>query len=329
MESRPKLRPLEPRAGFTLVELLVVITIIGILIALLLPAVQAAREAARRVQCQNHLKQLGLAALTHEQAHGYLPAGGWRYWWLGDPDRGFDRRQPGTWIYNILPFIEQVPLRQLGAGKSIEDKKADLAVLAGTPLELLNCPSRRRAVAYPIKGNWAPDNADYSPVGARTDYAANGGYTFQSTWWQAPRGPDPTVVDAPDFQWPDVSFCDGVVCIASVQAMAQIRDGASNTYLIGEKYLNPDHYSNGADPADNETIYGGYDWDYARWTFDRPKQDRTGVTDTYVFGSAHPGGWNVALCDGSVRVISYSIDLETHGYLGNRKDHQPIDQSKM
>ncbi len=104
--------------GFTLVELLVVIAIIGILIALLLPAVQAAREAARLLQCKNNVKQMALACLSHEETHGHLPASGWGYRWAGDPDKGFGSDQPGGWHYNILPFMEQATLHDLGKGLS-------------------------------------------------------------------------------------------------------------------------------------------------------------------------------------------------------------------
>ena len=92
-----------------------VIAIIGILVALLLPAIQAAREAARRSQCTNNLKQLALGCIEHHDTFKTLPSGGWSWHWTGDPDMGFGREQPGSWLYHILPFIEEDDLHQLGS----------------------------------------------------------------------------------------------------------------------------------------------------------------------------------------------------------------------
>ena len=100
--------------GFTLVELLVVITIIGILVGMLLPAVNSARESGRNLQCKNNLTQLGKACLAHEEAQGIFPTGGWGWFWVGDPDCGYGDQQPGGWIYNILPHTEMNNLHDLG-----------------------------------------------------------------------------------------------------------------------------------------------------------------------------------------------------------------------
>ena len=169
------------RPGFTLVELLVVITIIGILIALLLPAVQAAREAARQMQCRNNVKQLALGCLNHESTFKRFPSDGWGFAWTGDADQGSDRCQPAGWIYNILPFIEQPEMHDMGAGHLWNDPAKLAANLErlSVALPVLYCPTRRKAIAYPWSQGWHPANVPTTPVVVtRSDYAGNGGDTY-------------------------------------------------------------------------------------------------------------------------------------------------------
>jgi prepilin-type N-terminal cleavage/methylation domain-containing protein len=137
------------RSGFTLVELLVVCAVIGILLGMMLPAVQAAREAARRTQCINHLKQQGLACHNLHDAHKHLPHGGWGWAWVGDADRGYGLKQPGGQFYQILPYMEQQALYQIGAGETQSQKRRTHAVRAGIPLATYYCPTRRATLPYP------------------------------------------------------------------------------------------------------------------------------------------------------------------------------------
>ncbi len=318
--KRAKVRHRSASAAFTLVELLVVITIIGILIGLLLPAVQSAREAARRLQCQNNLKQLSLAMLNHEQAHGFLPSGGWGFMWTGDPDAGTGIGQPGSWSYSILPYIEQEALYMLGSDNQppeqiSTDQREGSVERDQTPLSAFNCPSRRRAIVFNRSRNRKYNNSNNLPRAAGLDYVANSGDTIRYSGDWA-RGSAP-------FDGNGISLAGAEV------AMAHIRDGSSNTYMLGEKYIGPDQYFNGLDDGDDHGIYEGHGVDTHRWAAHLPAQERPGEMAWWSFGSPHSGSCNFAFCDGSVRGISYSIDLEVHKVLAHRASGVPVDVSQF
>ncbi len=268
-QTRHEARHRNPFGGFTLVELLVVIAIIGILVGLLMPAVQMAREAARRSTCANNLRQQAMAILLHEGRQKTYPTGGWGADWVGDPDKGYGTKQPGGWIYNILVGIEQTNLRNLGRGTSGPAKREALSQLMQTPLEIFNCPSRRLPRLYPYTGPSALQNANPPERVAKSDYAIN---------------------DA-------ISFEKSEVILSDIQMRGK---GTSNTLLVGEKSLSIESYSTGKGAGDGLSMYAGDSEDIRRTVGGFPVSDSSGGSG---FGGPHPSGCNVANCDGSVKFV--------------------------
>jgi prepilin-type N-terminal cleavage/methylation domain-containing protein len=306
------------RCGFTLVELLVVIAIIGILVALLLPAVQSAREAARRTQCKNFIRQLSLAAHNHHDVTGFLPSGGWGWSWVGDKDRGFGEEQPGGWVFNSLPFIEESSFYDLAGdgnpGAITQQQRDGASRLIQNPITIINCPSRRQAVPYPC-GTTA-FNAGPNPVAGRSDYAICVG-SQPAVEYNA--GPS-SIEGAATFGWVNPDQMNGVSFQRSEISFGKIADGTSNTFLIGEKYLIPSDYETGNSPSDNETWCTGQNNDNFRSTDLAPLQDRIGFANNVGFGSAHPAGFHMSRCDGSVDQVDYGIDPLVYRTMGHRFD---------
>jgi prepilin-type N-terminal cleavage/methylation domain-containing protein len=350
------------RAAFTLVELLVVIAIIGVLVALLLPAVQAAREAARRSQCSNQLRQTALAWQLHHDAHGFFPSAGWGYRWTGDPDRGFGASQPGSWAYSCLPFMEQGSLHQKGKGAAPGIKSGLLAEVAQTPVATFYCPSRRPPQAYnnaDSSGSIA-NNMSNKPTLARSDYAANLGprervvavpgesavpakYTFYTIWLDGPSAADGFagkgfVSDSFD----TYKYCKGVAFQRSEVKLKQVSDGLSNTYLVGEKWVDPAYYFGGdrsnfdfKDIGDDQACWMSDDLDMNRNTGPvpvtgptaglndtPPVPDQPGLKAIYSFGSAHPATFHMAMCDASIRSVSYDVAPTVHHNHGTRNGEE-------
>jgi prepilin-type processing-associated H-X9-DG protein len=313
------------RSGATLIELLVVLFILLLLVQLALPAVQRARESARATQCRSHLQQLARGALLHEATHGRFPSAGWRDPWMADPDRGSDAAQPGGWTYNILPFIEQQQLHELGRGLRGQPRSAALAQLMTTPLATFICPSRRSAELYP---GFAGETRNYSLPDrvAKTDYAANSGDFFTGLWPSAAinESLQPPEPDA----WIPIENYTGVIYHRSEVRPADIRDGLSQTYLVGEKLLDARQYETGKDGGDDQVLYVGADYDGCRWTQILPsdaqpfgpRADADYGGHPAQFGSAHPAGCHMAFCDGSVQTVAFDVDPDVHRWRGNRLD---------
>lgn len=308
--QRPSAMKRSAPQGFTLVELLVVIAIIGILIALLLPAVQSARESGRRLQCANNLKQIGLAVQLHVLAFNAFPNGGMPFTqsrtMLGGSPALFDK-QNWSWPYQILPYMEQLALW---------GNPDDASVMA-TPTATYFCPTRRSPTKFMVH------NTLTSGIRAQTDYAANGGTDSRGGNGGGMFG----------------EGRDGVVCMRGVatRVPAHIaRDGLSSTILAGEKRMNVSWVTQ--QQADDDDGYvGGYQDDVTRWGAVGtsygdlvPAPDFNDVIwpltfpKLYQFGSSHVLGANFVACDGAVRFLAFTIDPTTFSGLCGIKDGKAV-----
>lgn len=347
-DSRPT-TTVQGRLGFTLVELLVVIAIIGILVALLLPAVQAAREAARRSECKNKLKQFGLAAINHHDVHKHFPTGGWGWRWAGDPDAGYGYKQPGGWYFNILEFSENGAIRDMGKDGNYNTVSAQQKLGAKqrieTTVDLFICPTRRGAGAYAYVNTSGYANADRPAVLGRNDYAANGGSLFPGGLWEGPaqRGtmmpPPPAASDFVTYattRGPKILRGTGIILAMSEVKIAQITDGTSQVLLIGEKHIPSGEYDTATAAGNDQGWDLAFDFDVNRWTKHAPMGDADGVPAQFsgedrwsVFGSAHPAGCQFVLADGSVHTMGYDVDPVIFTRLGAIADGEVVSMDQF
>ena len=260
-----------------------VIAIIGVLVALLLPAIQAARESARRSQCKNNLKQLGIAAHMFADTYKFFPSAGWGDWWVGCPDQAMGERQPGSWAYQLLAFIEEANRAGMGRGFKCGDPNSRAAIgqMVSTPVSIFYCPSRRPAQAYPLSPRNIR-NFDPPPFAGKSDYAGNvGDYPLGVGKDIGPA----SLADSENYRWQfsgpafiaaansyaaikKTGTCPtgntGIIFQRSTISYKQITDGTSHTYLIGEKNLQvsttttapPGTTTKVCTPAGTKIIYG-------------------------------------------------------------------------
>lgn len=294
-----------PRA-FTLVELLATIAIVGLLIGLLLPAVQSAREAARRTVCANNLRQCGLATLTRLEARGGFP---YCHGIPGSnpsiPDMTDLRDRLFGWGWQLLPFLEQLPIFSHG----------DFNFVQTQAIPTYFCPSRRPPIA--IQGGYWPVWT-HLPRGM-LDYAGNAGAVLNDSTGVFVRNRAVFPMTA-----------------------AHIRDGVSSTILFGEKCMNVRYCMTDQQPDDNMGYVTDFEDDNMRYAsnsgfvgllpdFSGPpyvQPSLPGPTSlyptTWSFGSSHPGLTQFVFCDGSVKPISNDVSGATLRLLCSRNDGQPV-----
>jgi prepilin-type N-terminal cleavage/methylation domain-containing protein/prepilin-type processing-associated H-X9-DG protein len=291
------------RGGFTLIELLVVIAIIAILIGLLLPAVQKVRSAAARLQCQNNLKQIALATHNfHDHYQFLVPA------WIGDNSRDPDGW--ATWGVLLLPFLEQDNIYKLWDLRYPASKQAPAAYQQQVKTYL--CPSRPAPVLS--VGDFA------TPGGGLTDYAACFG--TEALFDQS----NGAVIPVNGQYGKDAS---GFVILTQWRGqlnLLSITDGTSNTLMFGEKHIRPNSLRG---KNEDRSVFGGQNNSIRRMAGVgptgnqrplRPPQDQNGALANTSFGGPHEGVCQFAFCDGSVKPIRTTTDLQTLSYLITRND---------
>jgi prepilin-type N-terminal cleavage/methylation domain-containing protein len=289
------------RRGFTLVELLVVISIIAVLLALVLPAVQRVRESASRLRCANNLKQIGLALHMYHDTYGRLPN-----------SRISDLH--ATWAVLILPYVEQDNLyRQWNLPLTYYDQSP---VARLTPVPLYYCPSRRSPQTDPVASIASDQNDDLVQLGphvpgALGDYGA-------CTGTDNCDGADCTGAYNGAFRVGSDQFGRYIGAVA----FAQIRDGLSNTFFVGEKHVQLDNF--GKRELDCSLYNGDYWKCSTRSAGPNYPLARSPSDSSVSFGSYHPGICQFVMGDGSVRPLSTGTDPGILALLANIADGQSI-----
>jgi len=304
------------RRGFTVIELLVVIGVIGALTALLLPAVQAAREAARRAACRNNLKQIGLALHNYHSARRSFPPGNIQRTagfcpGMAEPTVSYSTRF-GNWMIAILPYLEQSALYDSYDPKSNNESPAN-RVVRETRVPTYVCPSDYKAEqsAVPASGPAAKQNARYAPGSYRAVTGrSEDGLNYLDSEMMFDYKP----------QWRGPIHIAGVWGLTS-ETIPNILDGLSNTLMVGEACFSGEsnyrtfwaysfaYYSQSGATAQERTLWGNYERCVEADGDGGPNPCKRG------WGSFHSGGLNFLTCDGAVHFISSNIDLNLFGSL--------------
>jgi hypothetical protein len=303
----------------TLLELIVVVSVIAILIAIILPAVQHSRAVARKTQCLNQVRQHAVAVHTHTNAIGHFPTDGWGFAWLGFSDRGFGIDQPGGWIFNILPYCEQQAVHDMAPKSTdVPPSPATVSAFVTHSLPLFQCPERREPRNFPADQQVAYYGSVTITSCSKSDYAINGGNVFLQSI-SGPANHNSATVSA--YPWPDTSALNGISFCRSLVRLSDVTDGTSNVLLGGEKWIES---ANAATSGDNQPVFVGDCLDIRRWGNIPPAQDKHSTGFETGFGSAHLGTANFSLCDSSTRSIPYFIDPRVFVRLCARNDGQPV-----